>query len=279
MQEIKKVAVINDLSGVGRCSLTAAIPILSTLGAQCCPIPTAILSNQTDFESFTFLDLTDELKAYTNSISELNIKFDCIYSGFLGSLKQIDIVYNFIDKNKEALIVVDPVMGDNGSLYDTFTYEICERIKELIKYAHIITPNLTEACILTGINYTKNKTKEEILNIAELLGEIGPEKIIITGVVIENDLCNVYYNSKNKEIFINKIKYINESYSGTGDLFTSIIIGLLLNNHSIEYSITKAGEFLYNVIKYTFDKKTNPKEGIMFELFLKELILINEKEN
>lgn len=279
MQEIKKVAVINDLSGVGRCSLTAAIPILSILGTQCCPIPTAILSNQTDFESFSFLDLTDELKAYTNSISKLNIEFDCIYSGFLGSLKQIDIVHNFIDKNKEALIVVDPVMGDNGSLYDTFTYEICERMKELIKYAHIITPNLTEACILTGINYTKNKTKEEILNIAELLGEIGPEKIIITGVVIENELCNVYYNSKNKEIFINKIKYINESYSGTGDLFTSIIIGLLLNNHSIEYSITKAGEFLYNVIKYTFDKKTNPKEGIMFELFLKELILINEKEN
>ena len=278
MKGIKKVAVINDLSGIGRCSLTAAIPILSVLGVQPCPIPTAVLSNQTNFDSFTFKDLTDELKPYTEAISKLNIKFDCVYSGFLGSLKQIDMVYDFIKKNKEALIVVDPVMGDNGLLYETFNYEICERIKELVKISDIITPNLTEACILSGVKYTKNKTKEEVLEIAKALGKFGPEKIIITGVIIDEDFCNIYYDNISDKIFISKINHIEESYSGTGDLFTSIIIGLLLNNHSLEYSINKSGEFLYNVIKYTFEQKTNPEEGIIFELFLKELILINEKE-
>ena len=169
-------------------------------------------------------------------------------------------------------------MGDNGLLYETFNYEICERIKELVKISDIITPNLTEACILSGVKYTKNKTKEEVLEIAKALGKFGPEKIIITGVTIEEDFCNIYYDTINDKMFISKINHIEESYSGTGDLFTSIIIGLLLNNHSLEYSINKSGEFLYNVIKYTFEQKTNPEEGIIFELFLKELILINEKE-
>lgn len=279
MKTIKKVAVINDISGIGRCSLTAAIPILSVLGVECCPIPTSILSNQTAFDTFTFLDLTEELEAYTKAILKLNGEFECVYSGFLGSLKQIEIVDSFIRGNKGSLIVIDPIMGDDGELYKTFDEEICEKIKSLVGLANIITPNLTEACILSGIEYSKEKTKEEILEIAKKLGDLGPDKIIITGVLIENDICNIFYEAKNKEIFINKIKYINQSYSGTGDLFTSIIIGLLLNNHSLEYSITKASEFLYSVIKYTFDKKTNPKEGILFQLFLKELILINERED
>lgn len=275
MREAKKVAVINDLSGVGRCSLTAAIPILSVLGIECCPIPTAVLSNQTEFDNFTFLDLTDIFKEYTKVIETLNIDFKCIYSGFLGSINQIDMVSEFIDRNREALIVVDPVMGDNGYLYDIFDDEICERIKRLVKKADIITPNFTEACMLSGIEYSKSKTKEEILEIAKILINNGPKKVIITSAVIDGDMCNVSYDGD--KMFISKVKCIDESYSGTGDLFTSIIVGLLLNNHSLEYAITKASEFLYNVIEYTFNKKTDPKEGILFELFLKELILINER--
>ena len=151
MNGVKKVATINDLSGIGRCSLTAALPILSTLGVQCCPFPTAILSSQTEFDKFSFLDITNEMNNYKNVWKELNINFDCIYSGFLGSEKQIDIVLDFVLDNKDSLIVIDPVMGDNGILYDTFTENMCNKMKELVSIASIVTPNLTEACILTRI--------------------------------------------------------------------------------------------------------------------------------
>ena len=159
MNGVKKVATINDLSGIGRCSLTAAIPILSTLGVQCCPFPTAILSSQTEFDKFSFLDITNEMNNYKNVWKELNINFDCIYSGFLGSEKQIDIVLDFVLDNKDSLIVIDPVMGDNGILYDTFTENMCNKMKELVSIASIVTPNLTEACILTGEEYKNSKLK------------------------------------------------------------------------------------------------------------------------
>jgi pyridoxine kinase len=279
MKEIKKVATINDLSGIGRCSLTAAIPILSALGVQCCPFPTAILSSQTEFDNFTFLDITSEMESYKKAWNLLNLNFDCIYSGFLGSEEQINIVLDFAREHKESLIVIDPVMGDNGIIYDTYTENMCNKMKELISIADIATPNLTEACILTGNQYNKyNMSDESILNIAKDISKLGPSKVIITGIIKENSIYNFAYNKSNNEFFIVKSEFNNESYSGTGDIFTSVVIGLLLNNHDFKFSIEKATEFIYNAIQYTTKFKTNPKEGIIFELFLKELILINENK-
>ncbi|GAA0085202.1 pyridoxamine kinase [Clostridium sp. CTA-7] len=279
MKEIKKVATINDLSGIGRCSLTAAIPILSALGVQCCPFPTAILSSQTEFDNFTFLDITSEMESYKKAWNLLNLNFDCIYSGFLGSEEQINIVLDFAREHKESLIVIDPVMGDNGVIYDTYTENMCNKMKELLSIADIATPNLTEACILTGNQYNKyNMSEESILNIAKDISKLGPSKVIITGIIKENSIYNFAYNKSNNEFFIVKSEFNNESYSGTGDIFTSVVIGLLLNNHDFKFSIEKATEFIYNAIQYTTKFKTNPKEGIIFELFLKELILINENK-
>ncbi len=279
MNGVKKVATINDLSGIGRCSLTVALPILSALGVQCCPFPTAILSSQTEFDKFSFLDITNEMNNYKKVWKELNINFDCIYSGFLGSEKQIDIVLDFVLDNKNSLIVIDPVMGDNGILYDTFTENMCNKMKKLISIANIVTPNLTEACILTGEYYKKGEIcDEKIKEIAVKISEMGPKKIIITGIIRENKIYNFAYDKEEDEVFVVKQHFNNESYSGTGDIFTSIIIGLLLSGHELNFAIREASNFIYEAIQYTSQFKTNPKEGIMFEAFLKELILINERK-
>lgn len=277
MNGVKKVATINDLSGIGRCSLTAAIPVLSALGVQCCPFPTAVLSNQTEFDKFTFLDITDEMIRYKETWNELGINFDCIYSGFLGSEKQIDIVLNFVQEKEKVLTVVDPVMGDNGTLYDTFTDVMCKKMKRLVSIADIVTPNLTEACILTGEVYDKYGTSnEKVMKIAREIADMGPEKVIITGIIGENKIYNFAYDKNEDKYFMIESDFNHESYSGTGDIFTSIIIGLLLNGHDLNFSIKNATKFIYNTINFTSKFNTNPKEGIMFELFLKELILINE---
>ena len=277
MEEIKKVAIINDLSGIGRCSLTAAIPILSALGVQACPFPTAILSNQTEFDSFTFFDLTNEMINYKNGLYKLGINFDCIYSGFLGSENQIDIVLDFALENKNSLIVVDPVMGDNGIIYDTFNDKMYLKMRELISIADIITPNLTEACLLTEEEYKKyDTTDEKVEYMARKIANMGPKKVIITGIIRGDKIYNFAYDKELDEFFKVSTSYNNESYSGTGDIFTSIIIGFLLNNHDLNFAIEKASNYICEVIKYTSKFNTNPKEGIMFERFLKELILLNE---
>ena len=277
MEQIKKVAIINDLSGIGRCSLTAAIPILSALGVQSCPFPTAILSNQTEFDSFTFFDLTNEMINYKNGLYKLGINFDCIYSGFLGSENQIDIVLDFAKENKKSLIVVDPVMGDNGIIYDTFNNKMYLKMRELISIADIITPNLTEACLLTEEEYKKyDTTDEKVEYMARKIANMGPKKVIITGIIRGDKIYNFAYDKESDKFFKVSTSYNNESYSGTGDIFTSIIIGFLLNNHDLNFAIENASNYICKVIKYTSKFKTNPKEGIMFERFLKELILLNE---
>ena len=276
MNNIKKVATINDLSGVGRCSLTVSIPVLSTLGVQCCPFPTAVLSCHTGFDNFTFLDITDEMIKYKKSWDNLGMDFECIYSGFLGSEKQIDIVLDFIKEREEALIVVDPVMGDNGKAYSTFTKEMCNKMKNLVSIADIVTPNLTEACILTEEEYSKNYNDEKILDIAKKISSMGPEKVIIKGIIRENKVVNFAYDNEEKSFFKVESDFNNKSYSGTGDIFTSIVIGLILNGHDLNYSVEKATEFIYKTIEYTSKFNTDTREGIMFELFLKELFLINE---
>ena len=153
---MKKVAAINDLSGIGKCSLTVAIPILSALKVQCCPFPTAILSSQTGFSQYTFLDLTDEMEKYSSVWKNLGLEIDTIFSGFLGSIHQIDIVSNFIKENPNSMVIVDPVLGDDGVLYPIFDKNTCEKMKDLVKLSDLITPNLTEACLLTNVEYKNN---------------------------------------------------------------------------------------------------------------------------
>ncbi|MGL5312246.1 MAG: pyridoxamine kinase [Peptostreptococcaceae bacterium] len=269
---MKKVAAIHDLSGMGRCSLTVALPILSALKIQCCPFPTAILSSQTGYPEFTFLDLTLEMTKQSKVWKNLKVDFDCIYSGFLGSENQIEIVSNFIKENKDSFIVVDPVMGDDGVMYPIFSQEMRNKIKDLVKISNLTTPNLTEACFLTNRDYTKkNYSKDELVQIAKDISKLGPDKVVITGIIENNHILNLGYDKDLDEFFFDSIEYNKCSYSGTGDIFTSILCGLLANNYDLKFAVNTATNFIYKTIKYTAQFNTDRNDGVMFEQFLNDL--------
>lgn len=270
---MKKVAAINDLSGVGRCSLTVAIPILSCLKMQCCPFPTAILSSQTGYPEYTFLDLTNHMSDYSKVWRNLGLNFDCIYSGFLGSENQIDIVCDFIHKNSNAFIVVDPVMGDGGVIYPVFNENMCIKIKELVKLSNLTTPNLTEACLLTNRDYPVEEfSKNELIDIAKEVSSLGPSKVVITGIIKGENILNLGYDRDLDRFFFTSVKYNDFSYSGTGDIFTSILCGLLNKGYDLEFSTKEATEFIYKSINYTSNFNTDVNDGVMFEQFLNDLI-------
>lgn len=269
-----RVAIINDMSGIGKCSLTVAIPIFSCLNLTPCPFPTAILSSQTGYPEFTFLDFTEEMVNYENVWDKLQVKFKGIHTGFLGSEKQINIVENFIKKHKESFILVDPVMADNGRIYGTYTESMCNKIKNLVNFADIVTPNATESLILAKENY-KNYIcgVEHFKEIAKKISNMGPKKVVITGIIEGDMISNLAYDRNEDKTFIVTSKYNKTSYSGTGDIFSSILCGMLLNGFDLEKSVKKATDFIYKTVQYTSKFKTDTNDGIMFEAFLKELIL------
>lgn len=276
---IKKVAAIHDLSGFGRSSLTAIIPTLSTMGVQVCPLPTAILSNHTGgFESCSYIDLTDSMDEYIAAWKKNNLTFDCIYSGFLGSSKQIEIVSDFIDYfgNKKNLIVVDPVMGDNGVLYRSFTSDIISKMKTLIRKADIITPNFTEAAFLLGMDTPPEKISDAtarnwLLNLSDL----GPKMVLITSVpdMEKEQYTNVLaYDRENNIFWKVGCQYIPASYPGTGDTFTSVIIGSLLQGDSLPVALDRATQFISQCIKASYGFNYPKREGVLLE---KELGILN----
>ena len=274
---LKKVAAINDLSGIGKCSLTAAIPILSALKVQCCPFPTAILSSQTGFSEYTFLDLTKEMKEYSSTWKKLNLEVDTICSGFLGSIDQIDIVINFIKENPNAFVIVDPVLGDNGILYPIFDKNTCQKMKDLVKYADLITPNITEACLLLNKKLKNNFTEDEIINLAKDLSNLGPKKVIITGIIKNNIIYNLSYDQNTNKSYIYGLEYNNCSYSGTGDIFVSIVCGLITNGHDFNFAVKKAADFIHKCVCYTASYESDRNQGVMFEMFLNDLTSIDKK--
>jgi pyridoxine kinase len=247
---IKRVAAIHDLSGFGKASLNVVIPILSSMKIQVCPVPTAILSTHTGgFENYTFLDLTDYMKEYINHWKTLDISFDAIYSGFLGSEKQIDIVSDFIDyfsKNNESLVVVDPVMGDDGVLYPTITADLVNQMRKLISKSEVITPNFTEACFLLGEHYREYVNLDILKKWLKALSKSGPKIVIITSVPEKDSTRTgvVAYNSYDDRYWKVTNRHIRALYPGTGDAFTSVIVGSLLNGDSLSIAIDKATQFV-----------------------------------
>lgn len=271
----KKVAAIHDISGVGKCSLTVAIPILSALKVQCCPFPTAVLSNQVGYPEYSFLDLTEEMPKYTKVWDRLRFNFDSIYTGFLGSKQQVNIVSNFIGKYPDAFVVVDPVMGDGGEMYDCFDEDMRSELKKLVCHSHLTTPNLTEACYLAGYDYTKlDYTDEKIMEIAHEVSNLGPEKVVITGIVRNGNVMNFAYDRSKDETFFTTSKYNDKSYSGTGDIFASILCAMITNGHDLRKAVNTANEFIYKTITYTASFDTDRNEGVMFENFMSDLTLI-----
>ncbi|MCI6163685.1 MAG: pyridoxamine kinase [Lachnospira sp.] len=268
----KKIAAINDYSGFGRCSIAVELPIISALKVQCCPVPTSILSNHTGFESFFFKDFTDSMQEYINEWKKLDLHFDGICTGFLGSHRQIAIVEGFFEsfKTDDNKIIIDPVMGDYGKIYPTYTKETCQEMKKLIKYADIITPNLTEACILTDEEYNVLCSNQDLLRIARKLSDMGPEKIVITGIQRGQFIANYCYE-KGKEGYMIKTMKVGTQRSGTGDIFAAIIAADAVNGVNFHESVRKASSFIKKCILKSIELDIPVTDGVCFEELLTTL--------
>lgn len=268
----KKIAVINDFSGFGRCSIAVALPIISTLKIQCCPLPTSIFSNHTGFDSFFFDDYTDKMPQYINEWKKLGLQFDGITSGFLGSKKQIEIVTQFFKdfKTKENIIIVDPVMGDYGKIYATYTKEMCEEMKKLVQYADIITPNITELCILTDTPYQEKWKISELEKMTEELSKKGPGKIVVTGIVQKEFIANFCYE-KGRPSKILRCHRVGTQRSGTGDVFSSIIAADAVNQVPFDKSVKKASDFIKKCILKSIEMDIPVTDGVCFEELLQTL--------
>lgn len=276
MKNVPKVAAIHDMSGIGRCSMTVIIPIISALGCQVCPLPTALLSNHSEYRYFYFFDFTDHMEEYYSYWEKNNAEFDCLYSGFIGSEKQINILSEIIDnmkKHNNPLIVVDPVMGDHGSVYKTYTDEMIRKMGFLVSKADIITPNLTEAGILLGEKYTGEKISTAALKkYLNRLCEMGPKKSLITGVTTdEGEHINACFDRDTGEYWKVAFDYVDARYPGTGDLFTSLFVGYLLNGNKLPEAMEKASIFVSKAVLTTYEAKTPSSEGVLFEKIMKEL--------
>ncbi|MDO4307535.1 MAG: pyridoxamine kinase [Eubacteriales bacterium] len=266
----KKIAVINDMSGFGRCSLAVAIPIISVMKIQCCPVPTSIFSNHTGFESFFFEDYTDRMQPYIDEWKKLGLAFNGISTGFLGSKEQIQIVLRFLKDfgTKDNTIIIDPVMGDYGKTYSTYTPEMCSEMKKLVTNADILTPNLTEACILTDTPYHPDKWhKAEIIELARKLGEMGPDKIVITGIPQGEFIANLCYEKGKDPKFLRTHK-VGTQRSGTGDVFAAIIAADAVNGVDFQTSVRKASMFVKKCIMRSIEMDLPLTDGVCFEELL-----------
>lgn len=269
----KKLAVINDLSGFGKCSLAVSLPIISHMRIQACPLPTAIFSNHTGFPEFFCRDFTDYMEPYACQWKKLGLRFDGITTGFLGSEKQISIVEKFIHDfaDRNTKVVIDPVMGENGRAYPTYTEKMCNEMSYLAAHADILTPNVTEACMLTSTEFkAEGWTEGELFSLTEKLGKIGAKNVVISGIHSGEYIANAVLDSDgNFEII--KQKRAGAFRSGTGDIFAAVIAADAVNGTSFKESVKKASEFVSKCVKETEKYKIPLTDGVCFENVLHTL--------
>lgn len=273
----KRVAAIHDLSGFGKCSLTVALPILSAAGLETSALPTAVLSTHTGgISGYTYRDLTEDMLPFMRHWKDLDIRFDAIYSGFLGSFEQLEIVKDFFSlfKRNDNLILVDPVMADNGELYKIFTPAFARGMRSLCEKADIIVPNLTEAALLLDEPYHAGPyTKAYIESVLRQLSQLGPSQIVLTGVYFdENELGAATYDARRDRTEYILSDRIPGYYHGTGDVFASALLSGLLNNFNLERSAEIAVRFTTESILRTFKAQTDYRFGVNFEQSIPDLL-------
>ena len=280
-----RVAAIHDLSGFGRCSLTVALPVLSAMGIQCCPLPTAFLSTHTGgFEGFTFLDMTEEMPRVARHWESLGLRFDAVYSGFLAGRRQIGIVADFIRtfRTPETRVIVDPVMGDDGSIYQTYTPELCAGMAELTELADVITPNLTEAALLLDWDYASlfrpdgRQDPARLRQAVEELSRKGTRSVVLTGVSEApgrtGALC---YDAPTGSLETIQTDFVAHPLLGTGDIFASVLTGGLVRGKSLPAAARQAAEFIRACAERTVAEDLPLREGVDFEPLLG---LLTDKE-
>ena len=274
MKRQKRIALVNDITGFGRCSITVELPLISAMKIQACPLPTALLSVHTGFESHYIDDYTDRMLPYMENWQENGVESDGICTGFLGSVEQINIVEEFISRFKKngTKVMVDPVMGDYGKIYSSYTLDMCWEMRRLLKKADLVTPNLTEACQLLDIEYPQNGniSDDDLIKMAKALSDKGPSQVVITGLHDDKGIKNfIYERGGVVKTFIEP--KIGGDRSGTGDAFAAIVAGSLVNGLSLEEAVEKAASFITKVLRYTVELDLPWNYGLPFEEFLTEL--------
>lgn len=278
---MKRVMSIQDISCVGKCSLTVALPIISAMGVETSIVPTAVLSTHTQFSNFTFRDLTDDMEPIMEHWLNEGFKFDAIYTGYLGSKRQIDIVSKFFDNfgNEENYIVVDPAMADNGKLYTGFDKHFALEMAKLCQKADIILPNISEASLMLDRPYPGEEASEaEIKDLLLGLSELGAKKSVITGVTFaDNTFGFLGYDSETKEFFSYGTELIKAKSHGTGDVFASTFTGALMNDFSVYDALKIAADFTCACIKNTYNDPDAVNYAVNFEAEIPYLLKLIEK--
>ncbi len=270
----KKIALINDVTGFGRCSTAVQLPIISAFKIQACLLPTAILSVHTGFPDFYIDDYTDRMKPYIDSWKKNHLQFDGICTGFLGSEAQIDIVADFIRdfKGRETKVIMDPVMGDYGKLYPSYTEAMCVAMRRLLQGSDVITPNLTEACQLLDVPYPKDGLTDgaALEHMARELCAKGPSQVVITGIHDGVYLDNFIYE-KGRQPDILKVRKIGSDRSGTGDVFSAVVAALIVRGEELKTAVSRAADFVSKCMVYTEELDLPHNYGLAFEEFLTTL--------
>ena len=270
---IPRIAAVHDLCGYGKCSLGVAIPVLSAAGCDVCPVPTAVFSNHTAFPKWFAHDVTDDLQEYIDTWDEIGIDIDVIYSGFLGSEKQVDLICELYDRYPKALRVVDPVMADHGKVYPTYTPELCQAMAELSKKADILTPNLTEAMIILGREWHgSNIDDAEAEDILASLLEAGANSVVLKGIQRDNDTKILTFVGRecNGELKIQQTQndYIDCALHGTGDLFCSAMLAAILDGKELYDATVFASELICEAIQLSSKQPEYKDRGVSFEPLL-----------
>lgn len=265
---MKRIVTIQDISCFGKCSLTVALPIISAMGVEAAVIPTAVLSTHTMFQNFTFRDLTEDIPAISNHWKQEQLAFDGIYTGYLGSFRQIDLMGDFFDRfrGEKTLIFVDPVMADNGKLYPGFAEEFPAQMAKLCGKADIIVPNITEACLMTGMEYKTEYDEAYIKTLLEKLSLLGAGVTILTGVSFAPGTTGVMgYDRKTGEYFYYKHKKLDKSYHGTGDVFSSTCVGAMMRGKTWQEAVQVAADYTAECIALTMKDSKAGVYGVNFE--------------
>ena len=272
---MKRILTIQDISCLGKCSITIALPTLSAMGVETVILPTAVLSTHTMFKNFTVKDLTDQLIPIAEHWKSENVRFDAIYTGYLGSAEEIDIARRVFEmfRADDTLIFVDPVMGDNGKLYPAFDTAYAALNAQLCADADIIVPNITEACLMTGTEYRETYDRSYIVSLLEKLSALGAKTSILTGVSLSPGKTGVMGRDRDSGAFFEyQNDRVDAAYHGTGDLFSSVCVGAVLRGRTLQEAVKIAADYTAHTIRVTLENPEKPWYGVDFERTLPDLI-------
>ena len=265
---MKRIVTIQDISCVGKCSLTVALPIISAMGIETAIIPTAVLSTHTMFQNFTVKDLSDQIEPIAAHWKNENFKFDAVYTGYLGSFEQIDLMKEFFDqfKNDSNILFVDPAMADNGKLYPAFDEAFAKHMATLCAKADIIVPNITEAAFMTGMEYRSEYDEEYVKEMLRRLSDLGAKISILTGVSFEEGKTGVMgYDKEKDEYHYYAHNKLPQSFHGTGDIFSSTCVGAMMNGLDWKDAVAVAADYTAECIRVTLEDPEKPWYGVNFE--------------